>query len=484
MTPLLPFRSLAVKLGVVLFVVVTTAIGIVYLALIPRLETRLVDAKIGELRDAAPSVERAISRTDYFYNDVADDFAATLDARVVVFDQAGSGLLDVGDSSPRAAHIEGDPIARETAESGYIASGRAKRNGRSFAEVAFPAAGHKVVLLSASLNDVLANVRLVRRSLILAGVLALSFSLLAGSLAAWRLTRRLRALEGAAERISGGDFAEPVVDHGQDEVGQLARAFDRMRLRLAHLEDARREFIANASHELRTPIFSLAGFLELVTDDELDEATRRDFLAEMRAQVERLTKLASELLDLSRLDAGHLSVEAAELDLGLVARTLVDECTPLAEQDGHRIGLEDGEPVWAVGDEQRVLQVGRALVENALRHTPGGTPVSVTAEQENGRAKLVVRDEGPGVSPDDRDHLFERFYRGESVHASGSGLGLAIASELAQRMGGSITFDSTPGETVFRLDLPSAEPSGGDGGAFSHEIEAAEGKKGARAPVL
>src|SRR5439155_4562305 len=114
--------------------------------------------------------------------------------------------------------------------------------------------------------------------------------------------RRLRRLEVAAERIAAGRFDEPIHDTGVDEVGQLARAFDRMRERLATLDRARSEFIANASHELRTPLFSLGGFLELLTDEDLDEATRGEFLDTMREQVDRLTKLATDLLDLSRLD--------------------------------------------------------------------------------------------------------------------------------------------------------------------------------------
>src|SRR5439155_1753100 len=122
--------------------------------------------------------------------------------------------------------------------------------------------------------------------------------------AATAFARRIRRLERAAERIAAGDFSEPVVDRGRDELAQLAAGFDRMRLQLAQLDDARRAFIANASHELRTPIFSLGGFLELLRDEDLDEATRREFLGTMAEQVERLSRLATDLLDLSRLDAG------------------------------------------------------------------------------------------------------------------------------------------------------------------------------------
>ena len=134
------------------------------------------------------------------------------------------------------------------------------------------------------------------------------FAVLLGYAGASAFARRIRRLELAADRIAAGRFDEPVVDHGSDEVGQLARSFERMRLRLAHLDRARGEFIANASHELRTPLFSLGGFLELLDDPGLDEATRDEFLAQMREQVDRLAKLATDLLDLSRLDAGRLAV--------------------------------------------------------------------------------------------------------------------------------------------------------------------------------
>src|SRR5207248_8293046 len=122
-----------------------------------------------------------------------------------------------------------------------------------------------------------------------------------------------------------GQFDEPVEERSADELGQLSRAFDRMRIRLAGLDHARREFVANASHELRTPLFSLGGFLELLEDEELDERTRREFLETMSGQVRRLTKLADDLLDLSRLDAGRLHVETQPVELGSVASAAVDE---------------------------------------------------------------------------------------------------------------------------------------------------------------
>ncbi len=145
-----------------------------------------------------------------------------------------------------------------------------------------------------------------------------------------------------------------------------------MRVQLAQLDTARKEFVANASHELRTPLFSLAGFLELMADEDLDEETRAGFLATTREQVERLTKLSADLLDLSRMDAGRLRVEREEVSLADMARLLADELAPLAEATGHAVTVEADSDAWAVADEERVLQIGRALIANALSHTPCG----------------------------------------------------------------------------------------------------------------
>jgi signal transduction histidine kinase len=343
------------------------------------------------------------------------------------------------------------------------------RGGRDRAEVAAPLDSTKVVLLSAPLKDALSNVSLVRRTLLLAGIAALGVSLLAGALAAWRFTRRIRRLEAAAGRIAAGDFEHPVVDPVEDEVGELAQAFDAMRLRLAQLDHARREFIANASHELRTPLFSLGGFLELMAGEELDERERREFIEEMRAQVERLTKLATDLLDLSRLDAGKLAVSRSPVDLGAAVRTVAEEFRALAEASGHSLAVEAHEVV-ALADEQRVLQIGRILVENALVHTPPGTLVRLGTANRDGSVLLTVEDDGPGIPAEHAGQVFDRFYRLEGAVASGSGLGLAIAKELAELMGGWVELDAGGSRTRFTLVLPAFS----DALPFSRENERLE----------
>src|SRR5262249_12812133 len=156
-----------------------------------------------------------------------------------------------------------------------------------------------------------------------------------------------------------------------------------------------------------------------------------------RAQVERLTKLATDLLDLSRIDAGRLAVADEAIDLSIVADVLVTELGPRAAAAGARLALDAHVGVPARGDEIPVLQIGRILVENAIVHTPPGTTVSLATRAAGGGATLSVTDDGPGIPEEARDAVFDRFFRLGGTVASGSGLGLAIARDLTELMGGS-----------------------------------------------
>jgi signal transduction histidine kinase len=176
----------------------------------------------------------------------------------------------------------------------------------------------------------------------------------------------------------------------------------------------------------------------------------------MREQVSRLTKLASDLLDLTRLDAGRLTVEREPVDLGSLVEDLVEEFGPTAQASGHGLELDRREGAVALADELRALQIGRILVENALLHTPPGTTVRVRALARDGSAVLEVEDEGAGIPHERQEQLFERFFRLEGTRASGSGLGLAIAKQLAELMNGTVTVESGAGTTVFALTLPLA----------------------------
>jgi signal transduction histidine kinase len=454
-------RGIRARLALALVVVVAGALTLVYLIVVPSLRSELVQAKLDQLEEDAQIVVRTYESDITGAQQFSEVAASIVQARVVIFSVLEDQLLIFGDSNTTSSlDVARDPVAARARQSGEVAHGTVERRGRTFAEVAVPVehAG-VVILLSDSLADPLSSLSLMKRRLLVAGVIGLLFAVVAGYAAASLHARRIRRLERAAERLAGGRFDDPVVDTGNDELGDLAGAFERMRVRLEKLDRARSEFIANASHELRTPLFSLGGFLELMADEEVDEATREEFLETMREQVDRLAKLATDLLDLSRLDAGRLHVAHEPVDLGEVARVVAEEFSARAERRRHTIDVTvEGRPI-ARADELRVLQIARALLDNALTHGQEGRRVTLRARVDRGHATLEVEDDGPGIPAEHAPHVFDRFYRGEGTVASGSGLGLAIARELAGMMGGEVALESAPGRTVVRLVLGAAPTS-------------------------
>jgi two-component system, OmpR family, sensor kinase len=263
----------------------------------------------------------------------------------------------------------------------------------------------------------------------------------------------LTRLQEAARKVADGNFETKIPVASVGPLRPVARTFNEMQRRLAELDSARKQFIANASHELRTPIFSLGGFVELLEEEDPSPEERAEFVRTMRQQIERLTKLTTDLLDLSQLDAGAIVMHPSTVDLTALAREVTREFGARADVRGSRLQLRTPpRSAIARGDPDRVRQIIRILLDNALTHTPEGTNVTVTTYFANGRAELTVSDEGSGIPQRAQKRIFERFYTADS--AGGSGLGLAIATELAQRMEGRITVSSSRRFTAFTLDLP------------------------------
>jgi two-component system OmpR family sensor kinase len=293
----------------------------------------------------------------------------------------------------------------------------------------------------------------VKLQILTGGLIAVAFAAAIGLYYTRAAADNIQRLQEAARKVADGNFETTIPVASVGQLGQLARTFNEMQRRLAELDSARKQFIANASHELRTPIFSLGGFVELLEDEDPSPEERAEFVRTMRQQIERLTKLTTDLLDLSQLDAGAVVMNAGAVDLTALAREVTKEFGARAELRGSRLQLRSpAVPAVALGDPDRVRQIIRILLDNALTHTPEGTDVTVTTYSANGRAELTVSDAGQGIPQRVQKRIFERFYTADK--AGGSGLGLAIATELAQRMQGEITISSSRRFTAFTLDLP------------------------------
>lgn len=363
-----------------------------------------------------------------------------------------------GETQTAGSQTLDDPIALHAMETGRQASGVVNFGGGLNAETAMPLTdiitGERVgvVVYSSSLGGVTTTVRQVVRRQVFSGIIALSIALIAGLLASSWMARRLRRLEKAARAVADGNFTQPILIDADDEIGEVARAFNTMQSRLGRADHARKAFVANASHELRTPLFSLGGYVELMREEELDEETQREFLDQMHVQIRRMTKLATDLLDLSKIDAGSLTMQPQHIDLAALVRSLAGEFGPAAIQHGSAVTITAEDGSEAICDPDRVAQILRILVDNVFSHTPEGTAIELIVEHVEGGVALRVKDDGPGIPADQIGHVFDRFHTGDKT--GGTGIGLSIARELASAMDGTLDVSSSAAGTTFTLTLP------------------------------
>jgi signal transduction histidine kinase len=265
--------------------------------------------------------------------------------------------------------------------------------------------------------------------------------------------------------MARGDYSTRVRATSRDEVGELAVAFNVMAADLEAADQHRRELIANVSHELRTPITALRGVLENIVDGVAapDPATLQTALA----QTERLSLLVTELLDLSGIDEGAHQLRVGPFDVGAFLDEAVAEATVAATAAGRGVTFATTVlPVGAraVADRERLALVVLNLLDNAARHSPDDSKVLIAARLDEGLV-LEISDDGPGIAPEERDRVFERFTRGERASGGGTGLGLAIARWVVRLHGGSIEVgDAHPGGEppgcLIRVTLPTASGSG------------------------
>jgi two-component system OmpR family sensor kinase len=457
------------RLTFLFFAITLTALAGIYVYVVPQLETNLRNQKLRELGTAARAYSgdlvRAIGTnvSERAVNQAVRGAADRSNVRVTLLGiTRGTQGLQTYPISDSTAEIKLEQLnfqsALDAARTGRVTTGSEATSGGRLGEAARPLFFNgkvaRVVVYSTPLNDVESNVSLIRRQVAIAGGLALAFAVAAGFVIARALSRRIKRLEHAAEQVAAGDFSHPIPADSEDELGQLAGAFNEMQRQLKQLDDARKSFIATASHELRTPIFSLGGFVELLQDEDLDEDERQQFLGQIREQTARLQKLATELLDLSRLEAGSLELRPEPTDLGQLARTVTTEFTPAIAQHNSHLELSLATaPIRATCDPERVAQIMRILIDNAIAHTPPGTDIFVSATRANGKVCLAVRDHGLGIKRPVLPRIFEPFFT--SNDAQGSGLGLTIARELAEHMEGNLAVESVPGRTIFTFELPA-----------------------------
>lgn len=295
--------------------------------------------------------------------------------------------------------------------------------------------------------------------------LAVLASLLAVQVLARGMTSPLREMTAAARAMAGGDYSQRVRATSRDEVGQLAAAFNTMAADLEQVDTLRREMVANVSHELRTPVTALRAQLENMVDG-VSEPDAESLQAAL-AQTERLGRLVAYLLDLSRIEAGAVGLDVTDVPLQEFLADAVAATGPLAApKDLRLVTAVDPPDLTVPADAERLHQVVANLLHNAVRHSPAGGEVRVSARRAGSSVQVDVADEGAGIPVADRAHVFERFSRGnapaQTGHEStgGTGLGLAIVRWAVQLHGGTVHVADSASGCVMRVTLPTGRPAG------------------------
>ncbi len=292
--------------------------------------------------------------------------------------------------------------------------------------------------------------------LVLAGLAGVLFAAVVSFFLARSIVRPIRRVADATRAIAADERHEPLPTSGSSELASLARAFNRMADDLAASREAERNFLLSVSHELKTPLTAIRGYAEGLSDGAFDSEEAAQVIS---LEASRLERLVRDLLDLARMNRAEFSVRSEPVDLAETAR----EAVRRHEAAARGFGLElraAGAETWVDADQDRLLQVASNLIENALRETPAGGTVTVSAEP----GRLLVADTGPGIPPDDVPRAFERFYLYDKVGKDrpvGSGLGLAIVKQLATAMGGDVQVTSGPAGTTFAVAL-RPQPGGVD----------------------
>ncbi len=252
------------------------------------------------------------------------------------------------------------------------------------------------------------------------------------------LASPLRSLRRVLERFGRGDLAVRYHLSRRDEIGDLARAFNRMADQIATLLSAERRLLQDVSHELRSPLARLGFAVELARTSPDREAA----LGRIRKEVDRLSHLVDELLQLTRAEGDPAARNPDEVDLGELVRELVADCALEAEANGCRLVLRDGPPAHAMGERELLRRACENVLRNAIRHAPEGTQILIELSTREGFATIAIRDQGPGVPPESLSEIFKPFYRVEDDRdrsSGGMGLGLAIARRAVELHQGRIS---------------------------------------------
>jgi signal transduction histidine kinase len=384
----------------------------------------------GPFRDLIPEEERAGLRG-------GNPFAVVEKGGTVVLPGLGYQVGDVASESDRD---DGAPIVVDGEQVGLLLQGSSPI-GRTLA-------GAEALFLSR-----------VNRVLLIGAIGAAIVALLLGILLARTLSRPIRELTAATRAVALGDLEQKVPVRSQDELGELATSFNQMSADLRKARELRRQMTADIAHDLRTPLSIILGHAEALSEGVLPPSSETYHV--LHEEAKRLSRMVEELRTLSLAEAGELDLVPRPVSPeDLLART-VAAYGPQAEKKGVELTLDAGHDLPDIDvDPDRMVQVLDNIMSNALRFTPEGGRVQLSARDDRGQVQLIVEDDGPGIPAEEVPYIFTRFYRGDKARSGqegSSGLGLAIARSIVEAHGGQISAESKKGQGMrFIVELPAS----------------------------
>lgn len=304
-------------------------------------------------------------------------------------------------------------------------------------------------------------------------------ALVVGTLLAFFLARSqvnpIREINSAVQEFSKGDLTRRVNLDCGGELEELGESINRMAAELSRLEDSRRSFVANVSHELRSPMTCMKGYVQAMMDGTIPQEEMPRYLKIVMDETQRLTDLVKDLLDLSRLESGKFPLTIAPFDANELMRRKLITFEPRISEKNIDVAVElASDPLYVLGDANRINQVVSNLIDNAIKFMNGPERLlTIGTRREGKKVYFTIQDNGEGISKEDQPYIFERFYKADKAHTSGmgTGLGLSICQRIMQQHGGEITVRSRPGETIFEFALPLSAPVEGDNPEKYIEIE-------------
>ena len=330
-----------------------------------------------------------------------------------------------------------------------------------FAAALVDAQGQRIgaLLLVMSVQDAVDSLIFMRDRMLGVFVLALLAVLAMAGMISRIVTKPVAELSAGIERMTKGDYQHRVHVPGRGEMAQLAAAFNQMSEQVHNLDEARNQFVSNASHELKTPLATIKILVQsMIYQDDMDPQLRNEFLSDIDREIDRLSSVVGDLLTLVHIDSHKLRLRREMMVFADTVRTSVKRLDPLAKKRGQKIEVSIADSCEMFADPGKLAQVCYNIIENAIKYTPDGGKIAVSLRRAGRDAVLEIADTGVGIPPEDLPHVFDRFYRVDKARSrdtGGTGLGLSIVQQIVRLHAGSVTVQSEPGVgTTFTVQLP------------------------------